>query len=129
MARRELCTYLDLQYLDKGIAMFESLCHHLHRTSICAWSASTTSVSASSATSATRGSSPCTASELERADPDLLSTRIQRSQVEYMVDRDAVRVALLSATATDSTRSPTSTRTPVSPIPSRPSTASATTPC
>ena len=25
MARRELCTYLDLQYLDKGIALFDSL--------------------------------------------------------------------------------------------------------
>ena len=83
MARRELCTYLDLQYLDKGIALFESLAKYLddfYLRVVCFDDLSFAVVRE-------LGDPRLEAvhvSELERADPELLATRIQRSQVEYM---------------------------------------------
>jgi hypothetical protein len=83
MPRRELCTYLDLQYLDKGIALFESLTRHLddfHLRCVCF-------DDLSHAVLAELGDprlEPVHVAELERADPELLATRTQRSQLEYM---------------------------------------------
>lgn len=83
MPRRELCTYLDLQYLDKGIALFESLVRHVpdfHLRVVCFDDLSFAVVRELG----DPRFEPTHVAELEKADPELLATRIQRSQVEYM---------------------------------------------
>ena len=99
------------------------------RTSICAWSASTTSVSASSATSATRGSSPCTRPSSSAPTPTCSRPASSAPRSSTCGPRRRA-CCVTSATATDSTSSPTSTPTPAfTQIPRRHSTRSATAPC
>jgi hypothetical protein len=81
--RRELCTYLDLQYLDKGIALFESLVRHVPDFKLRVVCFDDLSHAVVRELGDPRFE-PTHVAELEQADPELLSTRIQRSQVEYM---------------------------------------------
>jgi hypothetical protein len=83
VARRELCTYLDLQYLDKGIALFESLTRHVPDFKLRVVCFDDLSFAVVRELGDPRFE-PTHVAELEKADPELVATRIQRSQVEYM---------------------------------------------
>ena len=83
MARRELCTYFNVQYLDKGLAMFESVARHLddfHMRAVCFDDLTYVVVREIGDPRL----EPVHIATLEAADEALVETRIQRSQVEYM---------------------------------------------
>jgi hypothetical protein len=83
MAHRDLCTYLDVQYLDKGLAMFESLARYLDDFKLRVVCFDDLSHAVVREIGDPR-LEPLHIRVLEQADPELLATRIQRTQVEYM---------------------------------------------
>ena len=82
-ARREYCTYFDLEYLDKGLALYQSLVEHAgdFRLHVVCFDDLAHRVLAAMELPHL---DLLHVAELEAADPELLATRTTRSSVEYM---------------------------------------------